>query len=75
MVMEATNNPCQIHGSFRDFRNFRGSHRIGSLLAWIVGIVVTLSNPQRSVGYGLCILIAIIGGFFSFLLWFSINAI
>lgn len=75
MVTEATNNPCQIHSSFRAFRNFRGSHRIDSLLAWIVGIVVTLSHPQRSVGYGLCILIAIVGGVFSFLLWFSINAI
>ena len=75
MVTEATKNPCQIHGSFRDFRNFRGSHRIGSLLAWIVGIVVTLSNPQRSVGYGLCILTAIFGGVYSSLLWFAINAI
>lgn len=46
-----------------------------TLIAWMVGIVVTLSDRQRSVGYGLCILTAIIGGVFSFLLWFSINAI
>jgi hypothetical protein len=46
-----------------------------TLPAWMVGIVVTLSNPQRSVGYWLCILTAIIGGVFSFLLWFAINAI
>jgi hypothetical protein len=46
-----------------------------TLLAWLVGIVLTLSDPQKSVGYWLCIPAAILGGLFSFLLWFAINAI
>lgn len=78
-VDQARNQPVEI--ACRDSRPFPLTESpafalfVLTLLAWMVGIVVTLSNPQRFFGYGLCILTAIFGGLFSFLLWFAINGI
>lgn len=46
-----------------------------TLIPWALGVIMLLGYPQKNIGYWICIVAAVVGGMFSFLLWFAINAI
>ncbi len=46
-----------------------------TLIPWALGVVMFLGYPQKKIGYWLGIVAAVVGGMFSFLLWFAFNAI
>jgi hypothetical protein len=46
-----------------------------TLIPWALGVIMMLGYAQKKIGFWLCIVAAVAGGMYSFLLWFAFNAI